>query len=31
LAEIDLLVTDTGITAEDAARLQDAGVDVVTA
>ena len=30
-AEIDVLVTDAGITAEDAARLQDAGVDVVTA
>ena len=30
-AEIDVLVTDTGITAEDAARLEDAGVDVVTA
>ena len=30
-AEIDVLVTDTGIAAEDAARLADAGVDVVTA
>ena len=30
-AEIDVLVTDTGIAGEDAARLQDAGVDVVTA
>ena len=30
-AEIDVLVTDTGIAAEDAARLEDAGVDVVTA
>ena len=30
-AEIDVLVTDAGIAAEDAARLQDAGVDVVTA
>ncbi len=29
--EIDVLVTDTGIAAEDAARLADAGVDVVTA
>ena len=29
--EIDVLVTDTGIAAEDAARLEDAGVDVVTA
>ena len=29
--EIDVLVTDAGIAAEDAARLQDAGVDVVTA
>ena len=29
-AEIDVLVTDAGIAAEDAARLQDAGVDVVT-
>jgi DeoR family transcriptional regulator, aga operon transcriptional repressor len=29
-AEIDVLVTDTGIAAEDAARLEDAGVDVVT-
>src|ERR1700733_7886558 len=29
--EIDVLVTDTGIAAEDAARLGDAGVDVVTA
>jgi hypothetical protein len=25
-----VLVTDAGIAAEDAARLQDAGVDVVT-
>ena len=30
-AEIDVLVTDSGIAAEDAARLEDAGVDVVTA
>ena len=30
-AEIDVLVTDTGIAAEDAALLEDAGVDVVTA
>ena len=30
-AEIDVLVTDAGIAAEDAARLRDAGVDVVTA
>ena len=30
-AEIDVLVTDTGIAAEDAARLEDAGVDVVIA
>lgn len=30
-AEIDVLVTDTAIAAEDAARLEDAGVDVVTA
>ena len=29
-AEIDVLVTDTGIAAEDAARLEAAGVDVVT-
>ncbi len=29
--EIDVLVTDTGIAAEDAARLEDAGVNVVTA
>ena len=29
-AEIDVLVTDAGIAAADAARLQDAGVDVVT-
>jgi DeoR family transcriptional regulator of aga operon len=29
--EIDVLVTDAGIDAEDAARLEDAGVDVVTA
>jgi DeoR family transcriptional regulator, aga operon transcriptional repressor len=29
--EIDVLVTDAGIAAEDAARLEDAGVDVVTA
>jgi DeoR family transcriptional regulator, aga operon transcriptional repressor len=29
--EIDVLVTDTGIAAEDAARLEDAGVDVVIA
>ena len=28
--EIDVLVTDTGIAAEEAARLEDAGVDVVT-
>jgi DeoR family transcriptional regulator of aga operon len=31
LAEIDVLVTDTGIAAADAARLEDAGVDVLTA
>ena len=31
IAEIDVLVTDTGIAAEEAARLEDAGVDVVTA
>jgi DeoR family transcriptional regulator of aga operon len=31
LAEIDVLVTDTGIAAEEAALLEDAGVDVVTA
>jgi DeoR/GlpR family transcriptional regulator of sugar metabolism len=30
-AEIDTLVTDTGITAEDAMLLEAAGVDVVTA
>ena len=30
-AEIDVLVTDTGIAAEDAAQLEEAGVDVVTA
>ena len=30
-AEVDVLVTDTGIAAEDAARLEDAGVNVVTA
>jgi DeoR/GlpR family transcriptional regulator of sugar metabolism len=30
-SEIDVLVTDTGIAAEDTARLKDAGVDVVTA
>jgi DeoR family transcriptional regulator of aga operon len=30
-AEIDVLVTDTGISAQDAALLRDAGVDVVTA
>jgi DeoR family transcriptional regulator of aga operon len=29
--EIDVLVTDTGITPEDRSRLKDAGVDVVTA
>jgi DeoR/GlpR family transcriptional regulator of sugar metabolism len=29
--EIDVLVTDKDIAAEDASRLQDAGVDVVTA
>ena len=29
--EIDVLVTDTGIAAEDAARLEDAGVDLVIA
>jgi DeoR family transcriptional regulator, aga operon transcriptional repressor len=29
--EIDVLVTDAGIDPEDAARLEDAGVDVVTA
>ena len=29
--EIDVLVTDAGIAAEDAARLEDAGVNVVTA
>jgi len=29
--EIDVLVTDAGIAAEDAARLEDAGVDVVIA
>jgi DeoR family transcriptional regulator, aga operon transcriptional repressor len=29
--EIDVLVTDTGIAAQDAARLEDAGVDVLTA
>jgi DeoR family transcriptional regulator of aga operon len=31
IAEIDVLVTDTGITAADAAALEDAGVDVRTA
>jgi DeoR family transcriptional regulator of aga operon len=31
LGEIDVLVTDSGIPAEDAALLEDAGVDVVTA
>jgi DeoR family transcriptional regulator, aga operon transcriptional repressor len=31
IAEIDVLVTDTGIAADDAARLADAGVDVRTA
>jgi DeoR family transcriptional regulator, aga operon transcriptional repressor len=30
-SEIDVLVTDTGIAAADAARLEDAGVDVRTA
>jgi DeoR family transcriptional regulator, aga operon transcriptional repressor len=30
IREVDILVTDTGIAAEDAARLEDAGVDVVT-
>ena len=30
-AEVDILVTDTGIAAADAARLADAGVKVVTA
>jgi DeoR family transcriptional regulator, aga operon transcriptional repressor len=30
-SEIDVLVTDTGISADDKARLKDAGVDVVTA
>src|SRR5216683_7475559 len=30
-SEIDVLVTDTGIAAEDAALLEDAGVDIVTA
>jgi DeoR family transcriptional regulator of aga operon len=30
-AEVDILVTDTGITPADAARLADAGVKVVTA
>jgi len=30
-AEIDVLVTDTGIAAEDAVLLEDAGVEVVTA
>jgi DeoR family transcriptional regulator of aga operon len=30
-AEIDVLVTDAGLAAEDAALLRDAGVDVVTA
>jgi len=30
-AEVDVLVTDTGITPADAARLADAGVKVVTA
>ena len=29
--EVDVLVTDTGIAAQDAARLEDAGVDVLTA
>jgi DeoR family transcriptional regulator, aga operon transcriptional repressor len=31
IAEIEVLVTDTGIAAPDAARLEDAGVDVLTA
>jgi DeoR family transcriptional regulator of aga operon len=31
LAEIDVLVTDSGIAAEEAALLEDAGVNVVTA
>jgi DeoR family transcriptional regulator of aga operon len=31
IAEIEVLVTDTGIAAQDAARLEDAGVDVLTA
>jgi DeoR family transcriptional regulator of aga operon len=31
LAEIDVLVTDTGLAAEEAALLEDAGVNVVTA
>jgi DeoR family transcriptional regulator, aga operon transcriptional repressor len=30
-SEIDVLVTDTGIAADDKSRLKDAGVDVVTA
>jgi DeoR family transcriptional regulator of aga operon len=30
-SEIDVLVTDTGIAADDRSRLKDAGVDVVTA
>ena len=30
-AEIDVLVTDTAIAAGDAARLEEAGVQVVTA
>jgi DeoR family transcriptional regulator of aga operon len=29
--EIDVLVTDAGITEDDVARLKDAGVDVVIA
>ena len=29
--EIDVLVTDKGIATEDAAQLEEAGVDVVTA
>jgi DeoR family transcriptional regulator, aga operon transcriptional repressor len=31
IAEVEVLVTDTGIAAQDAARLEDAGVDVLTA
>jgi DeoR family transcriptional regulator of aga operon len=31
IAEIEVLVTDTGIAAQDAARLEDAGVEVLTA